>query len=338
MKFSIIVPAYNVEKYIPECLQSVERQTFKDYELVLVNDGSTDATGRLCDAYRDGHPSTKVIHQENGWLSSARNAGLAVAEGDYILFLDADDFLEQDCLRLLSSKMDGFPDRDIYINDYYDYYSKEQIVAVKAVLDPEIMESGDAYVTLAGLFKGNGNYIVFSWRSVYKREVILESSLSFDEDIRACEDFDFFMNFILHANKVCFTGVFTHYYRRSREGSITASASPVVLINNLQVFSRWYDALAVHKNSSGADFLLHDIATKFLFFVILSASLPPDDRNVVVSFATEREDILFDGKGMYALGGRIVIKMFGLKRGTSLLFRLFGLFKKQIRRSIKKEA
>lgn len=93
MLVSIIIPVYNVERYINRCLKSVHEQTYQDMEIILVDDGSTDDSGRICDAFANTDNRTIVIHKENGGLSSARNAGLRIARGEYITFLDSDDYL-----------------------------------------------------------------------------------------------------------------------------------------------------------------------------------------------------------------------------------------------------
>ena len=97
MKISIIVPIYNVENYIRQCVESVIAQTHQDLELILVDDGSPDNCGRICDTYAEGDSRIKVIHKENGGLSDARNVGVANATGEYILFLDGDDYWIAPC-------------------------------------------------------------------------------------------------------------------------------------------------------------------------------------------------------------------------------------------------
>lgn len=98
MTFSIIIPVYNVEKYLNECVDSVLNQKNVDYEIILVDDGSTDNSGQICDEYLKKHSNVSVIHKVNGGLSDARNAGLESAEGDYILFVDSDDKIEENSL------------------------------------------------------------------------------------------------------------------------------------------------------------------------------------------------------------------------------------------------
>lgn len=96
---SVIVPVYKVEKYLPNCIESVQRQSYVNWELILVDDGSPDNCPQICDDYASHDDRIKVIHKENGRVAKARNAALCVAKGDYITFLDSDDFLHQDALR-----------------------------------------------------------------------------------------------------------------------------------------------------------------------------------------------------------------------------------------------
>lgn len=92
MRFSIIIPCYKVEQYLRQCVDSVLAQTFEDYEVILVDDGSPDGSPAICDEYGEKSDKVKVIHKSNGGLSDARNAGLDVAQGDYVMFLDSDDW------------------------------------------------------------------------------------------------------------------------------------------------------------------------------------------------------------------------------------------------------
>ena len=107
MKFSVIIPVYNVEKYLPACLDSVQGQTFQDFETILVDDGSTDSSPVIAATYADGKENWHLIHQENQGLSGARNTGLVHAKGDYVLFLDSDDWLETNAFELLEKNLNG---------------------------------------------------------------------------------------------------------------------------------------------------------------------------------------------------------------------------------------
>lgn len=107
MRFSIIVPVYNVAAFLPKCMDSLLKQACDDYEIILVDDGSTDGSGMLCDGYRNAYPGlVRVIHQKNGGLGAARNTGLEVARGEYLLFVDSDDLLTEEALACLSRHID----------------------------------------------------------------------------------------------------------------------------------------------------------------------------------------------------------------------------------------
>ncbi len=105
---SVIIPIYNSEKYLKKCIESIVKQTYKDLEIILVNDGSTDSCGKICDDYAENDNRIKVIHQENRGLSAARNAGLKVASGEYITFVDSDDYIENDTYESVFTAIEQF--------------------------------------------------------------------------------------------------------------------------------------------------------------------------------------------------------------------------------------
>ena len=120
---SIIIPVYNVEKYLAECVDSVLRQTYTDYEIILVDDGSTDSSGRICDDYAAKDARIRVIHQKNGGLSAARNTGLREAVGEYVYFLDSDDYIE-DCTLLRLTETAGEENADVVFFDGYVFFDE----------------------------------------------------------------------------------------------------------------------------------------------------------------------------------------------------------------------
>lgn len=129
MKFSILVPVYNVEKYLEQCVDSLLNQTYKgEYEIILVDDGSTDSSGKICDKYQKNNPNKiKVIHKKNEGLVSARQAGIEVASGEYSLFVDSDDFIEDNLLETVSNIIVNNKKTDavIFSMNYYDGTTKK---------------------------------------------------------------------------------------------------------------------------------------------------------------------------------------------------------------------
>ena len=123
MKISVIVPVYKAEKYIEACVQSILSQTYDDFELILINDGSPDASGTICDALAAGDHRIRVIHKENGGAATARNAGLDAARGDYIAFVDGDDLIHPQYLELLLAMLQK--DKADVAWCHYDFFTDE---------------------------------------------------------------------------------------------------------------------------------------------------------------------------------------------------------------------
>lgn len=125
-KISIIVPVYNVERYLDKCISSILEQSFTDFELIIVDDGSKDNSGRICDEYKDRDFRIKVIHQENGGLSAARNIGIEISEGKYVTFIDSDDFIHPNMLEILYNNILENK-ADISICDYHLVYEDNEM-------------------------------------------------------------------------------------------------------------------------------------------------------------------------------------------------------------------
>lgn len=130
-KISVIVPVYNVEKYLSRCVNSIISQTFSDFELILVDDGSTDSSGKICDEYGKKDGRVKVIHKKNGGLSSARNCGLENAKGKYICFVDSDDWISSDYLKYLYFLIDKY-NADVVSANYMLVYDEKSKFSLQA--------------------------------------------------------------------------------------------------------------------------------------------------------------------------------------------------------------
>lgn len=140
-EISIIVPVYNVEEHVNKCIDSILSQTFGDFELILIDDGSTDKSGKICDSYAKRDSRIKVVHQKNGGLSAARNAGIDMALGEFLGFIDSDDFIEKDMYSTLYEDING-SGADIAVCGLYDVYGKKCIknkyTMNKCVLDSKM--------------------------------------------------------------------------------------------------------------------------------------------------------------------------------------------------------
>ena len=127
VKISIIIPVYNVEQYLEQCLDSILRQTYKNYEIILVDDGSSDNSGVICDKFAFKYSFIHVIHKTNGGLSSARNAGLDVATGSYVLFVDSDDYIGENAISQIISTV-GQHDIDVVFLEAFKVFNNTDAV------------------------------------------------------------------------------------------------------------------------------------------------------------------------------------------------------------------
>lgn len=124
---SIVIPVYNVEKYLEDCVNSVISQTYRDLQIILVDDGSTDSSGDICDVFAEKDERIQVIHKKNGGLSEARNVGTAVSDGAFVFYLDSDDYLEQDAINTLMTVQKDSGAEVVIGNYYYTYCNREDI-------------------------------------------------------------------------------------------------------------------------------------------------------------------------------------------------------------------
>ncbi len=200
--FSIIVPVYNCERFLTRCFESIRNQACQKYEVILVDDGSTDSSGEICDKYANSYGQFSVIHKKNGGLSSARNCGLSVAKGKYILFLDADDYIEKE----LVSKVYYYLEEKGY--DACSYCVRRVDENNNYIYE---MKFGNKYQEYSFTDDNREQFLVneflqydFGWEVcfyAFRRSILKEYQIMFSEDIQYAEDIPFVFHYLLHAKK-----------------------------------------------------------------------------------------------------------------------------------------
>lgn len=170
-KISVIVPVYNVEKYLSQCLDSIIHQTYKNLEIILVDDGSTDSSGLICDNYSQKDKRIKIIHKCQGGLSDARNAGLKIATGEYISFIDSDDFIDKNMYSILINNTQKY-NSDIVWFYYYNYYSKKHFINSSIIKNNDLydLSSSDKIKFAKNLFY-QYKMDAHVWAKLYKRSI-----------------------------------------------------------------------------------------------------------------------------------------------------------------------
>ena len=204
-KISVIVPVYKCEKYLVAGVDSILNQTFSDFEIILVDDGSPDNSGALCDEYAKKDSRIVVIHKKNGGLSSARNAGLDVAKGDYIAFIDSDDWVDKSFIETLLNAIES-ENADMSACKFCrtkgdeatrEYFNED----VKVITEDKFF----------GVFTEN-SYAGYACNKLFKNTIIKNNNLRFDETIFNGEDFPFTTEYVYYVSKIAYVEKDLYYY------------------------------------------------------------------------------------------------------------------------------
>lgn len=203
-KISIISPVYNVEKYIRRCVDSIIAQTFTDWELILVDDGSLDTSGTICDQYASQDSRIRVIHKQNGGVSAARQTGLDASQGEYVIHVDPDDWVEPTMLEELYAKVKA-EDADMVICDYYTNSGDKQVLNIQCPTDVS-----DNVQIIRDLFqKLHGS----CWNKLVRRGCFRLYDISFPKSLNYCEDQLTIVRLLLRPIKVAYlNNAFYHYF------------------------------------------------------------------------------------------------------------------------------
>lgn len=209
---SIIIPVYNVEMYLDECFNSLIIQTYKNIEIIFVDDGSTDKSGKKLDEFQKSDTRVKVIHKENGGVSSAKNVGIKNAMGEYITFVDPDDYIMSDYIEYLlglivNNKADVAISKGIYDNYNMKSEKKDTIVS---------FNSKEALIDILTF-----NMSVAVWNKIYTSNLIKNNNIFFYEDIYMGEGFNFNVKCFSLSNKIMVGYHKVYFYRRDNNNSAT---------------------------------------------------------------------------------------------------------------------
>ena len=225
---SVIVPMYNVEEFLPRCVESIINQTHKNIEIILVDDGSPDKSGEIADEYANKDERISVIHQDNKWLGGARNSGLKVAKGKYVLFVDSDDYIRQDMCELLYNKIE-----------------EDGVDAVFFGLTPVnengvILSSGLLPLTINKVYRGNEVQetlypLIISTHSlnsavmkIYRRDFLVNNDLLFDESVRYAEDYVFCLDLFPRLKSFSYLNEPLYYYVENNSSIMHARDAAII--------------------------------------------------------------------------------------------------------------
>lgn len=221
-KVSVIIPVYNAEKYLNRCVDSVLKQDYEEFELLLVDDGSTDSSGKICDHYAETDRRVRVIHKENTGVSDSRNLAIKTAKGEYLQFLDSDDWITPEAVGLLVRAAEE-NDCEMVIADFYRVVGER--VSQKGRSEHDGILSREKFA-LEMMENPADFYYGVLWNKLYRRSLIEQHALCMDKDISWCEDFIFNMEYIRHIKNVYVLRVPIYYYVKT-PGSLVSQGTSI---------------------------------------------------------------------------------------------------------------
>ena len=259
---SVIIPVYNTEKELPKCLKSICDQTYKDLEIICIDDGSTDGSSQVLDEFSMKDNRIKVVHQKNGGESNARNTGLKMASGEYIAFCDCDDWIDTDMYEILAREL-NCENIDMVGGSWYketDAYSQEirnQLPVNNAAFTREELLK---YLYKRDSYRG----FAYMWNKLYKREILKDkfgNLLLFHEDLRLGGDVLYLAEAALNIKKGKYIDrAFYHYYQRSESGCHTKD------VDKLQDWLKAYELVLRRFGEERIDDETIDYVKRFLAY------------------------------------------------------------------------
>ena len=305
MLFSVVVPVYNVEKYLHECVDSILSQTFTDFELILVDDGSKDHSGTICDEYAQKDSRVRVIHKENGGQSTARNRGVEEAQGKYVVFLDSDDFFTtSDFFSDLKEKAEE--GAEVIIFRYYKYYSPERKEDCNVLLANITFENKGEL--LESLVRRDA-FFCSCWSKCVALRILKENGIKFDENLR-CEDMDWYYSVVEKAER--FALIDTPYVNyRQRENSVTSTLNIKSIEDNITTIKRWWERFDAKEEGLEKEALLSSLAKLYC--------------NLLISYSRDRKALKAYGREIMSYKPLLKYSMNPRTRTIYKFSKIFGL-------------
>ncbi|MDK0703816.1 glycosyltransferase family 2 protein [Clostridium perfringens] len=233
---SAIIPVYNAEKYLVECIESLRNQTLKDIEMIFINDGSKDKSLEILNKYTKIDSRIKVLNQENKGPSSARNLGIEISKGDYLSFIDADDFIDKNMYREMY-KVCRSLDLDIVVCDRINYYSKKNQIYLKELdlISGKYTKDEINELVIPMLFKDCAFNSMAN--KLFKSYIVKKNNIKLDVDLYYAEDWKFNVDFFRYAKTLFYIDSAYYYYRKGHKSSSTKYDENTFIQNGIKLYN-----------------------------------------------------------------------------------------------------
>ena len=329
-KFSIIVPVYNVEHYLSVCIQSILQQSIQDYEMILIDDGSTDKSGAICDGYAQKYSNICVIHQKNRGLSAARNKGIEIARGEYLLFLDSDDYyLSGDCLEKIERKTD---DADVVVfnwvsvdgsNPSGNMYPKGPMLCLKAHYS-----DGKKYLEDA-LFQMPA-YPWYACLYAIRRDYWMQQGFQFKVGAYY-EDMQLTYRILLLAQQINVVADAVYAYRENRKGSIVTEFKKTAATDMLSHCQKNIKEIKSNQDISEKlkTYLCSNFSGHFYYILNRTYQVPKNDRDRLLDELKKAEWVCkYTAFGMKHNIERRMVFLIGVRKTAKIMGTLHGVIYK----------
>lgn len=319
MLLSIIVPVYNVENYLTQCIESILTQKLDDYEVILVDDGSEDGSGRICDRFANKHENIHVIHQENQGLSGARNSGIRAAMGKYLMFVDSDDYINADVhLNSIIQNLNA----DIIQYKWVYYFT--QTKQYRRFNDyPSFID--EPYRRILDLEVQQGILSISACDKIVNRDLIIRNNILFDESLLS-EDIDWSLLLYLKARTIQIINEDIYIYRQQRPGSITTTCNSDSIKSLFSIIKKWYEY--DYPDEEIKNIYLNYLAYQYLLLLTTS-----NKNNCDAALRTQIyqwKDILKHSANFKVNMANKVFRLIGIRLGSYALKFYRGLSKRNI--------
>ncbi|MBQ9082385.1 MAG: glycosyltransferase family 2 protein [Clostridia bacterium] len=272
MKLSIIIPVYNKIRYLATLLRQVQTQTFTDYECLLIDDGSIDGSGAVCDEFAAQDARFRVFHIPNGGVSHARNVGLDAAQGNYVTFIDADDGVKPDYLERLLRCIEE-SGADLVISGYEKVADDGHTLQIVMPDRSGIVYFSELLPDFARTQLKTGEY-GYCWAKMFPRQLV--KNIRFDEGLKLAEDFDFYLHLYAIVDTVCLDGTAGYRYLQDAENSTGNTASEKIdYLAQLRIYLHYREMLQKREAYMGENrTIVEGRLSDYAYFVLFHTPLP----------------------------------------------------------------
>lgn len=343
---SVIMPVYNVEAYVEKCVYSILKQTYQDFELIIIDDGSTDTSGKICDGLKERDIRIKVIHKNNGGLMSAWITGFYESKGQFIFFVDSDDWVDDNILEKMTSMIEKNPDTDLVVCDCKRELKNETQVYKMFQYQENVYDYKKIQEEIYNTIINNGGFQtrgiqVNRWGKLIKRELLSKNIKYCDTKISYGEDFNIMLPVFLDCRKICFVDE-TYYHYRYNGQSILGK------YNNRMYFQveLLYRILFQVIKDKNCEFLRAQLLADYLSSIVLCVKNEIKSEKTIRAIIIElqkfrkanylKESIKTTNYSSYSLPNRTIISM--LKKKSPMDNIMLWVMKLMFQRKLKKVA